>query len=206
MPINPTQFSKLQIPLNKVLVRLGYATGKTNIDSNINDILKEEIETAGKLLAPRQVQSFSKIALAGGNKIHLEPFFAIESTDIFKLMNNCEEAAGFAVTIGPALEAKRDQYLKDKETTRALVLDAAGSVAAEELAEITNAQITAEAAKRGLATTRRFSPGYGNWAISSQKEFLKWLGAGQIGIKLNENFEMLPEKTVSAIIGLKRIK
>ena len=123
MPINPTQFSKLQIPLNKVLVRLGYATGKTNIDSNINDILKEEIETAGKLLAPRQVQSFSKIALAGGNKIHLEPFFAIESTDIFKLMNNCEEAAGFAVTIGPALEAKRDQYLKDKETTRALVLD-----------------------------------------------------------------------------------
>lgn len=203
MTINPSQFPKIELPAGKVLARLGYASGKTKIDSKIKEILDEEIAVAGKLIAPRQVQAFSKIALADGLKISLEPCFSIESRDIFKLLDGCAQAAGFAVTIGPALELKRDAYLKDKETTRALVLDAAGSVAAEELAAITNRQIAESAEKNGMLCTRRFSPGYGDWAIASQKDFLEWLGAAQIGIKLSDHFEMAPEKSVSAIIGLK---
>ena len=202
MTINPVQFPKFSLPLNKVLARLGYAAGKTKLDAKIKDILDEELEAAGRLFTPRQVLASSAAELSGA-AVLLIPSFTIESMDIFKLFTGCSQAAGFAVTIGPALEARRDRYLKDKETTRALMLDAAGSVAAEELADITNAQIKKEAAKRGLTATRRFSPGYGDWSVSGQKGLLNWLGAGQIGIKLTDSFQMIPEKSVSAIIGLR---
>ena len=202
MAINPVQFSKFELTYSKVLVRLGFASGKTNIDSKIKDILDEEIDAATKLFAPKQVTASSVIRLTGG-KVTLEPSYMIESSDILSLFKGCSEAFGFAVTIGHALEARRDKYLIDKETTRALVLDAAGSVAAEELAEITNGRIKEEASKKGLAATRRFSPGYGDWGLAGQKDFLAWLGADQIGIKLTGTFEMIPEKSVSAILGLK---
>ena len=201
---NPVQFGKFSLPLDKVLARLGYASGKTKLDSKINDILNEEIETAQKLFSPKQVEAFGTLKLAGQKNIYIEPSYSLESMDIFDLFKGCINAAGFAVTIGPALEQKRDQYMRDKETTRALVLDAAGSVAAEELAEIANGQIVRSSAQKGYTATRRFSPGYGDWNVSGQKNLLEWLGAERIGIKLTENFQMLPEKSVSAILGLKK--
>lgn len=202
MTINPVQFSRFDLPLNKVLSRLGYASGKTNMDAKTQEIIGEEIEAAKKLFSPKQVIASDAIKLSG-RKILLGPSLIIESPDIVKLLQGCSVAFGFAVTIGPALEARRDMYLKDKETTRALVLDAAGSVAVEELARITNNEVAADITKNGYGFTRRFSPGYGDWALSGQKEFLSWLGAEQIGIKLNDNFQMIPEKSVSAILGQK---
>ena len=202
MTINPVQFSKFELSLNKVLSRLGYASGKTNIDAKTQEIIDEEIDTAKRLFSPKQVIASDAIKLSGG-KISLEPSFTIESYDIFKLLQKCSVAFGFAVTIGPALEARRDIYLKDKETTRALVLDAAGSVAVEELARITNNQIAADIMQNGFAFTRRFSPGYGDWALSGQKELLSWLGAEQIGIIHTDTFQMIPEKSISAILGQK---
>jgi hypothetical protein len=204
MTINPVQFDKFHLPVRKVLTRLGYADGKTILDDKINDILQQEIETAKKLLAPKQVEAFGTVSYAGVKNVNIEPGCRIDSFDIFQLFHECNLAAGFAVTIGPALEQKRDEYLKEKETTRALMLDAAGSVAVEELAEITHRQIERLYNDKGYIVSRRFSPGYGDWSVSGQKELLNWLGAAQIGIKLTEAFQMLPEKSVSAVIGLKK--
>lgn len=198
----PQQFNSIDIPKQKVLARLGYLNNKTRLDSNTDALIDTEILVAKKLIVAKQVISTSKIAFQGSNSLLLEPGFTISSNDIFKLVKDCVSAYGFAVTIGPNLESKRDEYSNSKENSRALILDAIGSVAAEELAEITNKEISATAQKDGLKTTRRFSPGYGDWQLQNQKEFLKWLGADKIGIKLTENYQMLPEKSVSAILGV----
>jgi len=63
MTINPVQFDKFHLPLKKVLARLGYANGKTVLDDKINDTLQQEIETAKKLLAPKQVEAFGAVVM-----------------------------------------------------------------------------------------------------------------------------------------------
>jgi cobalamin-dependent methionine synthase I len=83
-------------------------------------------------------------------------------------------------------------------------LDAIGSEGAELLADITNKQLCAEAKNNGGTCTMRFSPGYGDWAVTGQKDFLNWLGVARIGIRLTEHSQMLPEKSVSAIIGVRQ--
>lgn len=49
----------------------------------------------------------------------------------------------------------------------------------------------------------RFSPGYGDFHISAQKDFFKLLPMNkQLGISLSDGFMMTPTKTVTAFIGV----
>jgi|AGTN01.2.fsa_nt_gi Methionine synthase I, cobalamin-binding domain len=198
MARHPQQFPRIDIPYARVLARLGYAQGKTQLDKATETLIREAVETAGKLVSAKQVVAASAVTLSGEDTVLLEPGLAVHSRKIYELLKDSVRVFGFAVTIGGALEEKRDALLTEKETARALALDAAGSVAAETLAELTQKQIAAENGK----TTLRFSPGYGDWGLPGQTDFLRWLGAGQIGIRLTENFQMIPEKSVSAILGI----
>lgn len=72
-------------------------------------------------------------------------------------------------------------------------------------AETANARIKSFEEKQNNFVTRRFSPGYGDRELKTQKDFLKWLGAVQIGISLTEACLMQPEKSVSAVIGAWKI-
>jgi len=195
--IGPSDISR-----EKVLARLGYAQGKTLLDPQTSNLIDEELAGAFRLITPRQVVALSPVTLIGDG-VALNPGFSIASAAIRDLLAGCAEAAGFAVTIGKNLEEKRSAYGTAGEHTRALILDAIGSVITEELAERTHRQIAADAAQRSLAATRRFSPGYGDWRLEGQKAFLVWLGASRIGIKLNPASLMFPEKSVTALLGLK---
>ncbi|MFH1369003.1 MAG: vitamin B12 dependent-methionine synthase activation domain-containing protein [Elusimicrobiota bacterium] len=203
MTINLAHFGKIDINPDKVLARLGYTKGRTVVNPATENLLEDEIRTAKKLLTPKYVMAYAEIKVSDKGHVLLNPRFEIFSKDIIELLKGCVKAYGFAVTIGPFLEDKRNEYIKDNLTTKALMLDAVGSVAAEELAETVNAQISAEAEKEGFKTTRRFSPGYGDWKLEGQKDFLDWLGAKTIGIKLTGSSQMLPEKSISAILGVK---
>ena len=195
MVIQPQQFKNIDIPKDKVLSRLGFVKNKTTADDNILSTIDTEIELARKIITPKQVIASSKIEFVSPNIIKLNPDLTIVSDKLYLFLSGCKQAYGFAVTIGTALEEKRQQYSDEKQSTKALVIDAIGSVIAEELADITNKEISAD--------NKRFSPGYGDWKISGQKDFLIWLGAENIGIKLNDRFMMSPEKSVSALIRIK---
>lgn len=199
----PPQFPPFDIPADKVMARLGYVQGKTKMDPALQDLLAQELTEAKQLIQARQVQSSSDIRREAPDRVLLDPDCVIVSKDIMLLLDGCDVAYGLAVTIGPFLEEKRNAYLKAGDVTRALILDAAGSVAAEYLAANVHQQITVEAAQGGWETTKRFSPGYGDWKLDGQFAFLAWLGANAIGIRLTERFQMLPEKSVSAVVGLR---
>ncbi len=203
MTIVPVQFPPFDIPADKVMARLGYAQGKTQMDPAMKDTFVRVLAEAKQLVQGRQVQASSTIRRQPPDQIQLDPGLVIASRDITHLLDGCDVANGFAVTIGPFLEAKRNACVQAGDITRALILDASGSVAAEYLAALSHQQIAAEAALGGYEVTKRFSPGYGDWSLSAQPAFLAWLGANAIGIRLTPSFQMLPEKSVSAIVGLR---
>ena len=197
----PLQLTHVDISYDDVLVRLGYAKGKTQIDAATNDMITAAITLAHKLLAPRSILASAPPVFIGETTLSLEPGLRIVSGDIVRLIKPCVVAWGFAVTIGPHLEEKKAALLAEHETTQALILDAVGSVAAEQLAEDTHHAIEQMSQTQGLKVTRRFSPGYGDWPVSAHRDFLTWLGAERIGISLTSHSQMLPEKSVSALLG-----
>ena len=53
--------------------------------------------------------------------------------------------------------------------------------------------------------TFRFSPGYGDYPIELQKDFLRILDAQRkIGLTVNDNFMLVPTKSVTAVLGLSK--
>jgi cobalamin-dependent methionine synthase I len=200
---NRRQKVRLKIAAAAVLARLGFSKDTTVLDAATAAMIAQETECAHALIIPRQAIAHAPVCRVKTNVISLSPGLVISSAHIAQLLAGCDVAYGFAVTIGPHLEEKRNLYLSRKETSRALVLDAIGSVAAEELAGLTHQEIRTHAAAQKMAATPRYSPGYGDWGLTAQPDFLKWLAAEQIGIHLNDHCQMIPEKSVSAIVGIR---
>jgi hypothetical protein len=191
--------SKISISYEETLLRLGFSRSKTKMDEKTQILIQENLELAQKLLKPKAVLAFENIEVKSG-EVLFESGFKIASQDIAQLLKDCHAAYGIAITIGAALERKRDELAGQKEVFKALILDAAGSVAAEECIETACRQLEKGNEEDGRLT-RRFSCGYGDWHLDNQRDFLDWIGAKSIGISASNSFIMRPEKSISALIG-----
>lgn len=119
-----------------------------------------------------------------------------------KRLKGAQKAALFVCTIGRDLADKVNGYAAKGEIARAAVMDAVGSEAAEALAGYIDDVIKAKAKAEGYAAVTRFSPGYGDWTIFDQAKVLKILKSNKIGVKAAKSYIMVPEKSVTACIGL----
>jgi len=185
----------IKIKLEDVLVRMGANKYRTKINSGLEEIISDSIAVVQKIIQPKFAISIADKQI-DGKKILLDNFI-ICSKDIFKLLKNSKKVYGIVATAGIAIDQKVNLLQKEKETTLAYIYDSIGSVAVEQLIDNICNEI-----KKTSITTMRFSPGYGDWPINNQKEFLKWLAADKIGVSLSETFQMSPRKTVSALLGV----
>ncbi|MDR3330891.1 MAG: hypothetical protein LBS47_01435 [Endomicrobium sp.] len=196
----------VKISYTKLLIRLGYLHAKTKLTYKIACLIKENLNLAQKLIVPKVTVVFENVMM-NQEFVSFKDGYEIVSSNVANLLKNSFKAYGVGITIGGALEKRRDEFFKKKATFNALIMDAAGSVAAEETMMLVNMQIKFYEEKLGNALTKRYSPGYGDWILDDNRNFLNWIDAESIGIDLNESCHMKPEKSISALIGvIKNIK
>ena len=105
-----------------------------------------------------------------------------------------------AATLGAEAEAliRRTQR---RSMADAVILDAAASAAIEQVCDALCEELQAAVAPRYLTT--RFSPGYGDMPLSDQATLFRVLDVERrIGVSLTDGGLMLPQKSVTAILGL----
>jgi len=123
-----------------------------------------------------------------------------EETDAFAGPDRCWL---FAATIGPGIDDRVEDYLDSGDTYEALMLNSIGAAAADmtavDMEFYLNKDISPEQGR-----LRRYHVGYGDFHLKWQKQLFKIIDPHQIGIKLNDSNIMLPEKSVSGIIALKK--
>jgi cobalamin-dependent methionine synthase I len=106
-----------------------------------------------------------------------------------------------AATIGNELSLETERLMKEKKMTEALLMDAFGSEAVEEVVNTLCRLLQEAEAFKDQAMTRRFSPGYGDWRLEAQEAIVKELAVDRIGITLSRHFALVPEKSITAIVG-----
>jgi hypothetical protein len=122
--------------------------------------------------------------------------------DIARHLAGCGQTVLLAATLGAAADSLIRRW-EQADLTRSLVLDACAAQLIEQYCDETERRICREAAGRGLAATPRFSPGYGDLPLDIQPKLLAVLDAGRkIGLTCTENFILIPQKSVTALIGL----
>lgn len=120
--------------------------------------------------------------------------FGFASKDLEKSLGGCKEIILFGATIGIEI----DRYIAKFQhisATRALLAQAYGAERIEALCDAF--------CKEFSGRTRRFSPGYGDLPLQTQKELFALLDCGKhIGVSLNDSLLMMPSKSVTAIFGI----
>ena len=143
--------------------------------------------------------------------LHFDDGIKLEGTDVTfvgnlikKVFAGCDEIYLFAAT----LTLQSESFLKQcfaKGAVDGIVCDSVLTTMIESYCDDVEDAIDKKVQEQGKIATKRISCGYGDFSINSQKDILNLLGAQKyLGIQLNDNNMMYPNKTVTAVIGAKK--
>lgn len=124
----------------------------------------------------------------------------IKGEDIKNHLSGCSKAVLMCATLGTEVD-KLIRINQISDMAKAVVLDSFASVAVEQVCNKVDELLAQKYS--GLNLTFRFSPGYGDYPIELQKDFLQLLDAPRkIGLTTNDNFLLMPTKSVTAVLGI----
>jgi hypothetical protein len=121
------------------------------------------------------------------------------SWKFFKKINTSVYIA--VVTIGNELERETRHLTAQGNLLDSLMLDAAGSVAAELAADEMEKIIAAHAKDTGNKISLRASPGYGSFPLTDQEIFARILPFKELGISLTTGKMLVPGKSVTFAVA-----
>ena len=161
------------------------------------------VEEAAHLLEPRAHYRvlLQRLPLDWTGSLSLDGI-PLPGESIRRCMRGCGEAVLLGATLGSAV----DGLIRRESLTRpALALAVNGCAAAmlEHALNGTCRELSAQVEGEGLTLTGRFSPGYGDLPLTLQPALLERLQAYRIGLTVNAGGQLQPEKSVTALCGLR---
>ena len=189
----------LNINKSEIYRYMGYTKGASvseKVDSEVDEILTKVLaQSTPKVCYKRFALDFSEGIDFGG--------FCIYSKDLAVNLNGCKEAVIFAATIGlyTDMQIRKETLLSPY---RACIFQAVGAAVVEAVCDEFNGWLKEAEEKDGNIVKPRFSPGYGDVSLDVQKDIFRALDCTKaIGITLTDSLLMIPEKSVTAIIGIR---
>lgn len=128
----------------------------------------------------------------------------ITSRNLAKNLSDCDKAIIFAATIGIGIDRLISKYSR-LSPAKALCLQAIGAERVEALCNDFCEKMKSEFQGKGESLRPRFSPGYGDLPLETQKMIFSLLDCPKrIGVTLGDTLLMSPSKSVTAFIGITR--
>ncbi|MFH1768789.1 MAG: methionine synthase [Candidatus Omnitrophota bacterium] len=194
-------------PPDKIYSRLGYVKGVTKISKGQDGLIKKYIGQARELIRLKGAAVRVPIEKVDSGEITLSGRISFRSKALAKFLVNCKEVLIMAATAGEEVVKAIDKNFQGKDMTLAVVFDAVASQEVDQsLAWIMNCFNISLAAEGKCLTPRRFSAGYGDFSLDNQKIIYDTLRLKRLGISLTGEYILVPEKSVTAIAGIKQDK
>ena len=191
----------------EVLRYLGYQNREAD-DVTLSYIkeLKNELDAS---LKPKYVYRKCGIGVLSNETVEIENI-KIKSVDLASYARGSEWVILLAATLGTEADTMIRRYCVTN-TAKAAVAQAVCAATLESLIDSVERGITSEengeCHGESIYLKPRFSPGYGDFDISYQKDILNLLRQKKrIGITLTDKFMMIPEKSVTALAALTKEK
>lgn len=186
------------IDQTEALRYLGY--GGKSPDDNIQNIINSAEKELLGIIQPRYLyQSFdikgveNGIALENTNLI-------LTGKDIKNHLTGCKKVVLLCATISSGVD-KLIRVSQISDMTKTVIIDSLASIAIEQVCNLVEEEIREKFSEYNQ--TWRYSPGYGDFPIEIQKDFLDVLNAPKrIGLMATESSMLTPTKSVTAVIGL----
>jgi hypothetical protein len=196
-----TNFEK-SFDTGKVLRLLGAGQGKRVSAGSMRriDVLAQDMPA---LLQPWISYRRFGLTAVSRDGIELEGGARFKSPKLSKALAKAEEVCCFVATVGPAIEMAVQRRMQRRRYADAYVLDAMGSMSAENVVEQFYRRMARNLAQKGQGVTLRFSPGYCDWPLDQQRPlFGLFTNHRPLEVKLSRSCLMSPRKSVSGLFGI----
>lgn len=170
-------------------------------DKKLDELINSTIDEVRKIIKPKYVYNIFKIENTEDGVRILGTNLKLKGEDIKRHLSLSKTCVLMAATLGHDLDRKISLYEKTN-MTKAMIMDACGTVAIEELCDNIENYVKKQGKRNNLNITYRYSPGYGDLDLKVQKKILSIMQFEKnIGITLSHSDIMAPRKSVTAIIG-----
>lgn len=183
---------------------LGYR-GQTP-DETVCQMIEEVLGEILRVIQPRNLYqsyecSIQEDEIRLTNEMHKD-FVTLKSKNLADNLNGCHKVILMAATLG--IEA--DKLLQRYEVinmAKASAAQACGAACIEAYCNLLQEEIRQLVIAEGLYLKPRFSPGYGDLPLDTQKTIFQCLECTKrLGLTLTDSLLMYPTKSVTAFIGL----
>lgn len=183
--------------------RLGYKRGITKVDERKREEIGRYIEYAASLISLKGAGLRVPLKRVDPPLIVLKTGADIRSAKLARFLNGCKEVLFIGATAGSVvMEAIRGDT-EGGDMTRGVVIDAVASEMTDAALDWIMGFFNRLLARENARLTRgRFSAGYGDFLLENQKMMYDMLELNRIGVTINENFILMPEKSVTAVVGI----
>ena len=189
-------------PIDKIEA-LRYA-GVRGDAPEISALLDECISEAAEHISYKLCYAYYPVSREGG-RVDLS-FAEVCSDRLAAHLDGCHGIILMAATLGASFDRLISKQSKISPT-KALLLDGLGAERIEALCDLFCREEANARAKSGETLTNRFSAGYGDLPLDLQKSIFAALDCKKnIGLTLNDSLLMSPQKSVTAIIGIKKVE
>jgi len=198
---------KTAVNEREVLRFLGYRGASA--DEKVNSIIDELIALFTANVIPKSVYAIwdcqidsSTISIGG---------VTVKSKNLACHLANCRRVVLLAATLGTQADSLI-RTLSVQNMEKAVIAQAVSAAMLEAYCDSITEKITSQNLhafaplretlfQKILYPTTRFSPGYGDFDITYQKEILKILNCSRIGLTMTDGYMLTPTKSVTAVIG-----
>ena len=175
---------------------LRYVGCKT-VDSNIMELLNSCIKEAENSFTYKVCYTILDLNVVGD--VCDFGLFKIESSSLSANLGDCKKAVLCGATVGVEIDRLISKYSRISPS-KAIMFQAMGTERIEALCDAFCADFEKE---NGIFLKPRFSPGYSDLSLLTQKEIFRILDCPKnIGVSLNDSMLMSPSKSVTFFCGV----
>ena len=191
-------------PVTKIYQRLGFKKKSTQLSGAARKETDRYIHEAQCLIDLKG--SFLRLAIDvnDGKNIILAGHISFSSSKLAVFLSNCRETVFIGATAGNAIMDAIREKSHRQEMTAAVVYDATASEMADAALDWIVDYINRQVRREGKALLpRRFSAGYADFQLENQKTIYEKLQMDKIGVTINAGYILIPEKSVTALSGIR---
>lgn len=202
---DPIFFQSITVPVptKGIFARLGFRRDHTQIPPGHREMVEAYINEALELIELKGVARLLSIETIVGAEIRLNTGCILRSKQLAGMLRGCNEVLLMGATAGSRIidEIQRDTTADN--ITRGVVLDAASSEMTDEALDWIMGYVNQDLRRRAKRLTkRRYSAGYGDFALENQESIYDLLMMHELGVRITREYLLIPEKSVTAIAGI----
>jgi hypothetical protein len=172
------------------------------LNPHIEKLLSERRPVCIDNIEPKAVYSDFEIEGIKGDNVYFKSGNVFKGPNISKILKGSRTAIIFMTTLG----SRTDDIIKNISDSGDLLATIVMDAVTTELLAVLGSHVAEIIKKDGIrkegwGSTCNYSPGQYKWTIEEQSEIFSMIDGGKIGVRLNENYLMIPFKSSSGVYG-----